>query len=618
MLKKIDENTIASHVWNISGSFGNVDGKITLNENRYSFNNKNVYVESEYHKHTNGVIVQNGFVRNDSDHEIYINTLSSKFRFDGGEYEVYTQSNFWQNESSGSWNNLVTQICVEGKSLRNCSGYAPFTVLWNKQTARGMAFHILTYSTWQMKVKFLGNCGGTSDIEVETGVNNDGFCVKLGPGEQIEIPQIIYYEIRNKTDMDAFRLHDYMNEIYKRKKLPVIYNTWLYKFDRIDYENVLSQLDRAKKLGVEYFVIDAGWFGRGLNWSEARGDYDENLTFGFRGRMKEVADKVREHGMKFGFWLEIECAHEDSDIVKSHPEYFIPSHYSWFFDFSKKEARDYMYDKICSLIDKYGAEFIKFDFNADLTFDSSGNGFYKYFDGYQAMMNDLRSKYPDLYMENCASGGMRLGVRDGKIFDSFWLSDNQSPYEGMRIYKDSLLRMPPQWIECWTVLRSVENFAPVYAEDNYSEKLISTDDATISNVVGVNMSYLKAFLTGCPIGMSFDLNLLSDNVFCELKEFIANFKKERDFWLCANCRILTDTETMLVLQYSTPDMKKIKIVVVSHKSVQNNIRVYPVVKNETVYVVHDKPVSGEKLDANGIDVALDGRYSASFVDVDAL
>ena len=616
MMKKSNENTKASDIWNLLGSFGKADGRVIAAENEVSYSGKDIFVKSEYENHKSGITIQKGFVRNDSNCDISISTLLSKFIFDGGEYDIYTQRNFWENESTGKWSSLITQICIEGKSVRSCSGAAPFMALWNKQTGRGIAFHLLTYSTWQMKVKIVGKTDGKSEIEVEMGVNSEGLSMILKPGEKVEIPQIIYYDIRNKIDMDAYKLHDYMNEVYKRKEMPVIYNTWLYKFDRINYKNVLSQLNRAKELGVEYFVIDAGWFGEGLNWSECRGDYEENLSFGFKGRMSEIADKVRENGMKFGFWLEIECAHEKAKIVKENPEYFIMSEQSCFLDFSKKEAREYMLDKMCSLIDKYGAEFIKFDFNADLTFDYSGNGFHNYFGGYLRLINDLKKKYPKLYMENCASGGMRLGARDGRIFDSFWPSDNQSPYDGMRIYKDTMLRMPPQWIECWTVVRSVENFAPIYASDDYSEKLISTDDATISNVVGVNMSYLKAFLTGCPIGLSCDLNLLSENVFSELREFILEFKNERDFWISANCRILTDTETMLVLQYSTPDLSKIKIVVVSQKSIQNNIKVYPIVKCDWIYSVNNTTISGNALEEYGIDVPVKGRYTATFINME--
>ncbi len=613
-------NTKASSLWNIKGNFGNVEGDVAFSDNSFSSEYNNLFVFTENEEYKNGVVCRKGFVRNDSDKEIILNTLSSKFLFNGGEYEVYTQCNFWENESRGGWSELISEIAVTGKSIRNCIDAVPFMVLWNKQTNRGVAFHTVAYSTWKMKTVRIHSAGATSDIQVEIGVDPDSFSYSLKPGEKLELPQIIYYDIKNKHDMDAYKLHDYINELYPRREMPVIYNTWLYKFDRIDCENVLSQLKRAKELGVEYFVIDAGWFGNGQNWNEWRGDYEENLTFGFKGKMKEVAQAVREHGMKFGFWIEIECASIKSVITKTHPEYFIKTDSgSWFLDFSKEAARKYILDKITYFVDRFEAKFIKFDFNADLYYDLTQSGFYGYFNGWLKLIDEIKEKYPDLYMENCASGGMRMGIRDGELFDSFWLSDNQSPYAGIRILKESILRMPPQMIERWAVVKSVENFAPIYASNEYSEKLISTDDATISNVIGVNLSYLKAFLTGGPIGFSCDLNQLSDKAFSELKEFISDIKKEREFWLNANCRILTDTETMLVLQYSDKEMSKIKIVVISEKSAQNKITVYPVLKNDFKYILDgETEYEGYELSEKGFDVCVDNRYSANTVNLERI
>ena len=62
-----------------------------------------------------------------------------------------------------------------------------------------------------------------------------------------------------------------MYKNYPRKEVPVMYNTWLYKFEKIDFENVASQVKRAKELGIEYFVIDAAWYGQGEMWA-CRGD----------------------------------------------------------------------------------------------------------------------------------------------------------------------------------------------------------------------------------------------------------------------------------------------------------------------------------------------------------
>ena len=42
---------------------------------------------------------------------------------------------------------------------------------------------------------------------------------------------------------------------------PVIYNTLLYRFASFTVEQLRQQLAAAKKIGCEYFVVDAGWFG---------------------------------------------------------------------------------------------------------------------------------------------------------------------------------------------------------------------------------------------------------------------------------------------------------------------------------------------------------------------
>ena len=105
------------------------------------------------------------------------------------------------------------------------------------------------------------------------------------------------------------------------------------------------------------------------------------------------------------------------------------------------------------------------------------------------------------------------------------------------------------------------------------------------SITGVHNSFLKGFLTGGPIGLSFDLTSLSENSFEELREFIAEFKSKRDFWKDAVCHILTDTESMLVLEFRNSDFSKIELVVFTHKMMQTNIRVYPWVDTQLKYQI---------------------------------
>lgn len=611
-MKKYFQVRDSEDLWNISGSFGNIQSKVEENEGVFVAENNSIRATAEITDFGYGVKRRTGKVKNISNCEITINALSAVFLFEGGEYDVYSQYNGWENESEGAWQPLVSGVCAESPSVRNTHGATPFMALWNNQTSRGMVFHLITYSSWRMRIKRVYDFADTKIVaEFETGCG--GLEIKLLPGEEITLPEILFYEAKNKTDLDCHKLHFALNKAYPDREMPVIYNTWLYRFDGFTYDDIVKQIEKAAELGVEYFVIDAGWFGDGDTWFVNKGDWEENLNYGFRGRMKEIAEKVREHKMKFGFWLEAECANRESKIVKEHPEYFVKADGAMMLlNFARRDALEYIFDKTCELIDRYDAYFIKFDFNGDKRFDEDGYAFLKYFEGHCEYIRRLKEKYPHLYFENCASGGQRMSIRDGRMYDSFWLSDDQSPYHGIDIFKDTLLRMPPQWIECWATVRSVGGFAP----DDLNEKLIASHDAGWGEVIGVYESYLKAFLTGCPIGLSCDLTALSDSVVKMLKEHIEDFKTNRAFWRKAGCHILTDTKTMQILEYRDEDFDRIELVVIKKRALQKTITLFPVLDANAKYCVNG---GGSRLGAeimeNGIELALDSYYTAKFMSI---
>ena len=401
-----------------------------------------------------------------------------------------------------------------------------------------------------------------------------------------------------------------MNEKYPMPEVPVIYDTWLYKFDRISFENLESQLERAKDIGVEYFVIDAGWFGKGKEWWTTRGDWDENMTAGFCGKMQEFADLVRKNGMKFGFWLEPETASAESDIIKQYPEQFIEYKGIYMTDFANPEAVNRILNKTCELVDQYGAEFIKFDFNNELRFDYTQSAFTEYFGGYMNYINAIYERYPGIYISNCASGGTRMAIRDCKHFPSFWPTDNQSPVEGIRIVKDSLLRMPANRIERWISIRSLTDFGPVYMSDENTEKILSINDATWDGIIGVEENWLYGFLTGGPLGFTFDLNSLSHKAYESLKKFVSEFKEKREFYRTCVCRVLSDTESLTVLQYHSDDFSESEILVFPKMIRQNAVCIYPAVAENTVYDMNGSQLSSEEIIESGITVSGLDKFKA--------
>lgn len=604
--------TKSSHLlFNVQGSFGEVREPITVSETGASIAKGSIRLEARIEKSDSGVFKRSDYITNLSDKAETLYSLGSKFSLNGGEWEVYTQYNGWQNESLGGWAPLVSSIVSRCNSVRSSHDATPFMALWNKQSERGVAFHAVTGAAWQMRASrvYAAGCEDAS-IEVEIGVLPDGFCYKLESGETLPFPEILYYEFKSKRDMDCHKLHQYLNALYPRREIPVVYNTWLAKFDSFTFDELEEQLPRARELGVEYFVIDAGWFGYTEKWWSGRGDWVENKEIGFKGRMKEFADKVREYGIKFGFWIEPESASAASEKYREHPEYFMAGTNSYFLDFTSPEAYDYILNTVCGLIEKFGAEYIKFDFNADLEFDKDHSAFIKYAEAHERFIKELREKHPEVYLENCGSGGARMTIRDGMLYDSFWPSDNESPYDGLRIYKDSLIRMPAQWIDCWTAISSVKGATPVYSVAS-DDKILACGDAIWNHVVGVHPSYLKGFLTGSPIGFSFDLNSLTEDTFKMLKEFINNFKERRGFYKSATARLIADTETVLAIEYADGELDEIEVVAFANKRIQDSVTLYPTVDINKTYIDENKnKICGRTIDENGIEFDIKHSYTA--------
>ena len=606
-MQTLAQKLLSHDVWNLSGNFG----KYTANTLRSE--NDTLKIEASCTEDKSRVFHCTGSLRNISKSPITVNCLQTKFHLGNGEFEVYTQYNGWQNENTAAWQPLVSEAVVSSRSIRASYGAAPFMAIRNKQTGRGVIFHLLADYAWTIRVKMIPLDGELAEAVVEIGVNCENFSLRLEPNEVTATPEVLFYEFKNTTDLDCAKLHKFCLSNYPRKQMPVIYNTWLANFDGINPDFICSQIPKAAAIGCEYFVIDAGWFGKGSDWYSSRGDWRENENGKLQGKLFDISEKVRQHGMKFGLWFEIESASKNADALKAHPEdYFTPNGNLYFLDFSKEYARRRILDILTENIEKYHIEFIKFDFNQDVDYDTEKSAYIHYYRGYEVFLKELKSRYPHIYLENCASGGMRVDLKNATQFDSFWLSDNQSPYEGMRIFKEGIKRLPPQCIEKWAVLTSFENFFPSYVGTE-KEKILSTHDATWDGVVGVHESFLKGFLSGSPIGISCDLTRLSESLLQTLSEHIAAFKKERAFWENAVCHILADTEKILVLQFET--VKKSKILVFSYKTMQNSLTVYPKVDACQTYLVENEVVSGKDISENGVELSVSGNYRVTFSEI---
>lgn len=553
----------------------------------------------------NGVCERDDAIENVSDHAVTVRRVFSRFTLPGGEYEVFTQLNGWENESRGRWVPLVSRAGAENRGLRPDQSAAPMLALWNRQNGHGIVFHLFSSAAWTMTASVQPIMEETK-VVVELGVSEKGLALRLAPGEKLALPKIVFYEFTEKRDLECARLHRWFAQKYPVRPLPVMFNTWMMTFDRINLDALKQQAAEAAALGVEYFTVDAGWFGGSGRWYDNIGDYVENPDDAFRGRMLEFADAVRAQGMKFGLWLEIERALKNVPAVKAHPDWFFYNGNEYFVDFGNPEAEAYVTALVTGLIDRYGIDFIKFDFNADISYDPTGAGFLRWHLGHERFLNAVRAARPGIYLENCASGGLRMDLYNATLYDSCWISDHYGIYAETRIMRDTMLRLPPCKIEKWPVFRDADGFIG-YDIFGTERKLIACNDAGWGNIAGVNEDWLRTFVCGGPLGMSFDLDTVAPETYEMVKDMVAEYKAMRDDWRGAYSSLLLSGKYATAIQHTAPG-GSITIQLFSWNRRQETVDLYPVLEPDAVYEFNGQPFAGGRL-----RVTLPGTLHASII-----
>ena len=594
----------ASGLFYAAGDFGVIDGDVRYvrtdaNETQiYTYENKKIRLTARICEE-DGVFVRRDSFENLSEHTVEVRALFSRFRMDGCDYEVYTQNNGWMHESVGGWQRLMTEVRASAGGIRTCQSATPMLGMHNTTTDKSTVFHLIPNAMWQMQARKVSH-SEKDVVVVETGFSETALSLKVAPEEKIELPEVIFYKAKSRTDLDAYRLHAYYNRHYPRKKLPVLYNNWLYSYQTVDIDDLCRQADAAADLGIEAFMVDAGWYGDGTrNWFESVGDWVENPTSGPAGRLSELSAHVRAKGMLFGLWFEPERAGKESLAYAEHPQFFIEGQYGTFLDYANPDAVDYIFDVICAMIDRYRLGWVKFDFNENLPTDPSGGAFYRYYKGQKEFIRRLRQRYPDLYITNCASGGYRMELMQGTLFDSFWLSDDQEPVEGVRIVKDTLKRMPPALIERWCVQQYGEGFpvcggAPV-------GKMLQCSNALWDYVVGVNDTFTEGFLVGGPMCFSCDIAGWPEDYKARYRNLIETHKKERDFFINASAALLAEEAGVTAIEYFDEKYERLVLQIFTGNAFyMEDLRIYPCADATVKYRLDNRSIAGKDLCEDGI------------------
>jgi len=224
---------------------------------------------------------------------------------------------------------------------------------------------------------------------------------------------------------------------------------------------LLREIDAARDMGIEAFIVDAGWYGDEFaNWPERRGDwYAGNWLPG--GSLDRVRDHIHQQGMLFGLWIEPEQVGRMSRVLAEHPDWVLKTAagravgagHTQPLDLANPHAARFVEESVVRCVRDYKVDILKIDYNTRVYEggQSRREGYieqesWRHCEVIYRLFDRIRREFPNVILETCAGGGGRNDIAMLSRFhygcesDFSWFPRNIRAINGLGMF------LPPESI----------------------------------------------------------------------------------------------------------------------------------------------------------------------------
>jgi alpha-galactosidase len=287
------------------------------------------------------------------------------------------------------------------------------------------------------------------NLRIISGINNYASTYTLKPNEEFTTPAFLYTLSTQGKGVASRNMQQWARNYKlldgKGSRLTLL-NNWEATYFDFNESKLAELLKDTKKLGVDLFLLDDGWFANKYPRNNDRtglGDWQENrekLPNGISSLVKEA----QGNGVKFGIWIEPEMVSPKSELYEKHPDWVIkqPKREEYYYrnqlvlDLSNPKVQDFVFGVVDGLFTKNPAlAYIKWDCNAVIynahsaTLKNQSHLYIEYVRGLYKVLERIRAKYPKVPMMLCSGGGGRVDYAALQYFTEYWPSDNTDPME---------------------------------------------------------------------------------------------------------------------------------------------------------------------------------------------
>lgn len=297
--------------------------------------------------------------------------------------------------------------------------------------------------------------GWTGDWKAEFQKQKDGIAMKSGlkdtyfylkPDEKIRTSSVLIMKYTKAEDKyNKFRR--LIKENFSHRACTLSERDGLLAFELwggLPSREMNKRLEELRRHDIKFddIWIDAGWYGSCTkcddafsgDWASHTGEWEINTSV-HPGELLDVSESAKAMGAKLMLWFEPERALDGTKIVTQHPEWFlsIGKSRSKILNYGNDAARSYVLELLSEYVRKLDLSCYRQDFNTSLTEYFKGNDEenrrgiteIKHICGMYKLWDELLSAFPELIIDNCASGGRRIDIETLKRSLPFFRSDYQ-------------------------------------------------------------------------------------------------------------------------------------------------------------------------------------------------
>ena len=384
------------------------------------------------------------------------NYASSMLHFDAGKYWLTQFHGDWAEEMKMQESELTSGIKIIDTKLGSRAHMYQTPVFFlslNNKSDENSGELIAGTLGWSGNFRFLFEVDEKGSLRVISGINPFASEYSMQPGKIFKTPSFLFTWSDKGKGLASRNLHHWAANygiLDGTKDRLTLLNNWEATGFSFDEKKLTAILDDTKKMGLDLFLLDDGWFANKYPRNNDRaglGDWQENkakLPNGLGYLVKEADNK----GVKFGIWIEPEMVNPKSELYETHPDWILklpnrPEHYfrnQLVLDLTNPKVQEFVFNMVDGMMTTNpGIAFIKWDCNRMMTNaysvylkDKQSNLYVDYVNSLYGVLERIRQKYPHLPVMLCSGGGGRVDYGALKYFTEFWASDNTDPLE--RIY----------------------------------------------------------------------------------------------------------------------------------------------------------------------------------------